>query len=78
MTPVVGEDHCDYTGERQAITDFNAQSPHAKISPEYWARLQDLPFSWKRQIFVYHNFAHRYYNRWVWEKQPVEEAAAQA
>lgn len=73
----VGEDYCDYTGERLAITEFNAQSPNAKISPEYYARLEDMPFSWKHQIFVYHNFAHRYYNRWVWEKKPVAEAAAQ-
>jgi hypothetical protein len=73
---VVGFDYCDFTGERLAITDFNAGSPNAKISPEYWARLQHFPQTWKHQIFTYHNFAHPDYCRWVWENTPSMQQVA--
>ncbi len=62
---IVGADMCDFTGERMAMTDFNSRSQTAKISPEYYTRLQDFPGFWKHQIYVYHNFAHPDYCRFV-------------
>jgi hypothetical protein len=57
---IVGADMCDYTGERMAMTDFNSGSQNAKISPEYYARLQHFHQTWN-----YHNFAHPDYCRLV-------------
>jgi len=75
---ILGADMCDYIGERQAINDFNARSEDRKISPEYDARIQPFPQSWKYQMYAYHNFAHPDYCRWVWEGDPAHEAAATA
>jgi len=66
---IVGPDYCDFTGERMAMADFNSRSQNAKISAEYYSRLQDFPGSWKHQIFVYHNFAHPDYCRFVGGEQ---------
>jgi hypothetical protein len=66
---IVGADVCDFTGERLAMTDFNAQSPHAKISPEYNSRLQESCMTWQHQVYVYHNFAHPDYSRFVGNPQ---------
>ena len=75
---ILGFDMCDYTGERQAINDFNQRAEYRKISPEYDARVQQFPQSWKFQIFVYHNFAHREYCKWIWEQMPSHQAPATA
>jgi hypothetical protein len=62
---IISIDHCDFTGERLAMADFNSRSQNAKISPEYHSRFQEFPGIWKHQIFVYHNFAHADYCRYV-------------
>jgi hypothetical protein len=62
---IIGADHSDFTGERLAMADFNSQSQNAKISPDCYARFQHFPQIWKHQIFVYHNFAHTDYCRFV-------------
>lgn len=66
---MVGPDYCDFIGEPMAIADFNSQSKNAKISPEYYTRFQSFPQIWKHQIFVYHNFTHTDYCRFVGEQQ---------
>lgn len=68
---MVGFDYCDFTGERLAINDFNSGSENAKISPEYYARLQHFPLSWKHQIFAYHRFSHPHYCRYVLDTTPL-------
>lgn len=73
---IIGQDYCDFVGERAAITDFNSQSQSAKISQECFARLQAFPGSWKHQIFVYHNFAHPDYCRFVGEQQDAAKPDA--
>jgi hypothetical protein len=62
---IIGFDYTDFTGERLAITDFNSQSEHAKISQEYYMRLHEFPLIWKHQIYVYHRFHHPDYGRYV-------------
>ena len=66
---IISSDLCDFTGERVAIADFNSRSQNAKISPECYARFQHFTGIWKHQIFVYHNFAHPDYCRFVGELQ---------
>ena len=62
---IIGPEHSDYTGERLAVADFNARSRNAKISPDCYLRFQPFSQVWKHQIFVYHDFTHPDYCRFV-------------
>jgi uncharacterized protein YjlB len=68
---IIGEEHSDFTGERLAIAEFNMRSHRAKISPECYIRFQPWTAVWKHQIYVYHNFDHPTYCRFV-SSQPQQ------
>ncbi len=55
----------DYTGERLAIAEFNAQNDAIKLSPAYHLRILDGGEAWKHQIWVAHSFHHPLYNTYV-------------
>jgi hypothetical protein len=64
----IGSDHAlftDYTGERLAIAEFNAQNEDIKLSPAYHLRVLDGGQAWKHQIWVAHSFGHPLYNSYV-------------
>jgi hypothetical protein len=58
--------YCDFTGERLAISEFNESCTTRKISPCYHLNRSVLP--WASQIFVYHDFAHPDYCRFISEE----------
>jgi hypothetical protein len=62
---IIGEEHSDFTGERLAIADFNAQPRHAKLSQNRNLVYHAVPQQWKYQIFVYHDFDHPEYCTFV-------------
>ena len=62
---IMGIECSDFTGERLAMADFNARSRHAKIARDCSAGFQHFPHVWKHKMFVYHNFAHPDYCRFV-------------
>jgi hypothetical protein len=75
---IIGSEHSDFTGERLAIADFNSRSQNVKISPDCGSRFQHIAQIWKHQIFVYHNFAHPDYCRFVGpqnQQKPLRRAA---
>jgi hypothetical protein len=55
---IVGSPYSDFTGERLAITEFNARSRRGKISQDYSISCHPMNRFWKHQIFVYHDFSH--------------------
>jgi hypothetical protein len=55
----------DYTGERLAIAEFNAQNDAIKLSPPYHLRILDGGEAWKHQIWIAHSFGHPLYNTYV-------------
>jgi hypothetical protein len=64
----VGSDNAlftDYTGERLAIAEFNAQNAAIKLSPAYHLRIRDGGQAWKHQIWIAHSFGHPLYNTYV-------------
>jgi hypothetical protein len=62
---IIGSDHSDFTGERLAMADFNSRAQNAKISPDYGSRIEHIAQTWKNQVFIYHNFTHPDYCRFV-------------
>ena len=59
----------DYTGERLAIKEFNEQHENKKNSASrtiYWPR--NIQQEWHRQIFIYNDFTHRDYNKFISEE----------
>jgi hypothetical protein len=57
--------YCDYTGERLAIHEFNAAHSDQKICPAVHLTAQPVTERWHHQIFIYHDFRHADYNRFV-------------
>ena len=58
--------YSDFTGERLAISEFNELCKTRKISPCYHLNRSVLP--WASQVFVYHDFDHPDYCRFVSEE----------
>lgn len=55
----------DYTGERLAINEFNAQHETKKICVPYYLLASPIPQVWHHQIFIYNDFAHSDYNKFI-------------
>jgi hypothetical protein len=55
----------DFTGERLAIRQFNAEHERVKLSPAYHLRILDGGQSWPHQIWIAHSFDHPLYNTFV-------------
>jgi len=55
----------DYTGERLAINEFNAAHETKKICLPHYLLAQKIPQTWHHQIFIYHDFAHKDYNKFI-------------
>ena len=56
----------DFTGERLAINEFNAENNDIKLSPAYH-HLAQATEVWHHQIWVYHLFKHEHYNSFISE-----------
>lgn len=55
----------DYTGELLAIHEFNRDRETKKICPAHYLLAQKIQHLWHHQIYVYNDFAHRDYNKFV-------------
>ena len=60
--------YSDYTGQRAAIADFNASNTHRKITRPYYFEAKRSRAKWFSQIFIYHDFNHPLYNKFVSSK----------
>lgn len=56
----------DFTGERLAINEFNAENNDIKLSPAYHLLAQATEV-WHHQIWIYHLFKHEHYNSFISE-----------
>lgn len=66
----------DYTGERLAINEFNEQHETKKLCVPYYLLASRLPQDWYHQIFIYNDFAHSDYNKFISEENqqlPLEK-----
>lgn len=60
---IIGYSHGDFSGERLAISDFNAQHEQRKISPIYGLRpVLGVPGAWLEMMYMFHDFNHPRYN----------------
>jgi len=55
----------DFTGERLAIAEFNAEHETQKISKAYHLLAKRVVEPWAHQIFSVHDFAHSRYNEFM-------------
>jgi hypothetical protein len=55
----------EYVGQRRAITEFNERHADKKIAscPQFYHRKKRK--KWHQQIFVFHDFLHPQYNRFI-------------
>jgi hypothetical protein len=64
---ITGFTYSDYTGERLAISEFNAAHPMRKISPIYGLKhFLPAPHAdswWPEMFFMAHIFDHKWYNK---------------
>jgi hypothetical protein len=64
---ITGFTYSDYTGERLAISEFNADHPMRKISPIYGLKhFLPAPYAdswWSEMFFIAHLFDHKWYNK---------------
>jgi hypothetical protein len=58
----------DYTGERLAIKEFNEQRETKKLCVPHYLLARAVQQEWHRQIFIYNDFAHRDYNKFISEE----------
>lgn len=58
----------DYTGERLAIKEFNEQRETKKLCVPHYLLAQRIQQEWYRQIFIYNDFAHPDYNKFISEE----------
>lgn len=62
---IIGFSHGDFTGERLAIAEFNAQEELRKISKIYGLRyVLDLDRWWVEMMYMAHFFGHERYTDW--------------
>jgi len=58
--------HCSFTGERLAISEFNASHEQQKISEAFHLRSDDRYHGlWRNSIYIYHDFGHADYCRFT-------------
>jgi hypothetical protein len=55
----------DFTGERLAINEYNAQHETRKLSPAYHLTTRARLERWYHQIYLHHDFEHSRYNDFV-------------
>lgn len=55
----------DYTGQRAAIADFNASHAEQKLTKPYYFEAKLVKPPWVSQIFIYHDFRHPLYDKFV-------------
>jgi hypothetical protein len=60
--------YSDYTGQRLAIEEFNGTHPMKKIALNYHLTTQERVKTWHHQIFIYHDFEHPDYCRFISEE----------
>jgi hypothetical protein len=58
----------DYTGQRLAIEEFNRDHPTKKVARNYHLVTREHVKTWYHQIFIYHDFEHPDYNKFVSDK----------
>lgn len=58
----------DYTGARLAINEFNDAYAKMKLTKPYHLLTQKVVDPWQHKIWVFHNFEHSKYNRFVSKK----------
>jgi len=66
-----GELYSDYTGERLAIREFNDAYRDKKLSPAYHLLSRLVVEPWFHQIFIFHDFKHPSYTRFVSDEQSL-------
>lgn len=59
--------HCEYVGERLAISEFNCRAgSHHKLCHTYiHSPTQKYPAPWRHQNWIYHRFSHPEYNTYI-------------
>src|SRR5208282_3981363 len=55
----------DWTGERLAVNEFNARNERRKIARRYQAPGRYVRAPWLLKVFIYHDFDHPDYCKWV-------------
>lgn len=69
LDDVLGETFSEFTGERLAVTEFNAAHPMRKISPIFGLRYSlhepHQMEAWPDQMFIAHLFDHELYGRYT-------------
>jgi hypothetical protein len=55
----------EFVGALRAIKEFNDGHEHQKIAEMFGFDFTRPPASWRKQIFLYHDFAHPKYNDWI-------------
>ena len=61
-----GDMHSSFTGERLAISEYNASHEQQKISAAFHLRNDDRYHGlWRNSIYIYHDFDHPYYCRFT-------------
>lgn len=58
----------DYTGERLAIKEFNDRHETKKLCVPHYLLARQVQEEWYRQIFIYNDFAHSDYNKFISEE----------
>jgi hypothetical protein len=59
-----------WTGEIEAINEFNERSPRRKIAPMTFLQTHGIPQMWHHQMYAYHQFDHPLYTKFVSEDAP--------
>jgi hypothetical protein len=65
-----GELYCEYNGEHLAINEFNAEHAEQKLAVARFLSAWSSAEYWHHKIFVYHDFAHADYSRYVGIETP--------
>lgn len=55
----------EFSGERLAISEFNAAHAEQKISPAFHLTAQPNAEKWHHQIYIYHDFQHPDYGKFI-------------
>ncbi len=63
--------YSSFTGERLAISEFNCAYEEQKISEAFYLRSDHAYYGgWRNQIYIYHDFTHVDYCRFVNSSAP--------
>ena len=58
----------EYTGERLAINEFNAEHETKKICIPHYLLAEKVQHTWHHQIYIYNDFMHSEYNKFISEE----------